>query len=59
MYVFRLDPEQVKIVLEEIPFWKLPDNVEEFVPILDVRFHNEFVRSYAVKNLEKMTNKDV
>lgn len=56
---FRLDPDQVKIVLKELQEWKLPENVEEFVPLLDVRFHNEYVRSFAVQNLEKLTDRDL
>lgn len=54
-----LDELHVKMVLEELPGWKLPKKLEEFVPLLDVRFHNEFVRTYAVRHLEKMTDKEM
>ena len=47
------------MVLEELEDWNKPDDSEEFVPLLDVRFHNEFVRSYAVQNLDKLTDRDL
>ena len=59
MAINWIDPEQVLIVLKELHEWKKPDNVEEYVPLLDVRFHNEYVRTYAVENLSKLTDKDV
>lgn len=39
--------------------WKKPDKSEEYIPLLDVRFHNEYVRSYAVENLTKLTDKEL
>jgi len=54
-----LNPEHVKIVLQEINEWNLPEQLEEFVILLDVRFHNEYVRKYAVKHMEKMTDKEM
>lgn len=47
------------MILNELDEWKKPDNMEEFIPLLDVRFHNEFVRTYAVKNLENITDRDL
>lgn len=49
MAVDWLNPEEVAMVIEILPEWSLPEKAEEFVPFLDVRFHNEFVRCYAVK----------
>jgi hypothetical protein len=60
MSINWIDPEQVMIVLRELHEWKKPDSVEEYVPLLDVRFHNGYVRSFAVEHMSKhMTDKDI
>jgi hypothetical protein len=54
-----LDPEQLKMAIQDVSEWKKPKEAEESILLLDARISNEYVRYVAVQNLQTITDKSL
>lgn len=55
----RSNPDDINNLVMNIESWNSGTGFAQYIILLDARFHNEAVRTFAVRQLEKMSDADL